>query len=147
MVFGYGSPLPPLDRGGPAVLLAVQELELPFELHEPVVTSARQRSLFHSRDHRPDGLALVPAFAEASALCQPRAAREGVVETVVVVPQLQLSHTWGVDQQSPRVDQDQLPLCRGVAALAVAAYVSHCLTFFSDEFVDEGRFAHARGAQ
>src|SRR6218665_2061752 len=136
-----------LALGGGARLASVVGLltTQPLEVVEPLLG---ERSLLQGGTHRASRLAVVRAVPEAALLRQREEVRERLAEPLLFSPQPEFAHAGPVDEQPAMRQHEQLPVRGGVAALVVLGpYLLGGQTRLTEQLVDEGGFAHARGAE
>lgn len=69
---------------------------------------------------------------------------EGRFDALLEIPQLNLAHPWGIDDQCAIGESDQFAVAGGMLSTIVSsADVFDLLTFFTKNLVEEGRFPDA----
>src|SRR5215207_2535836 len=125
----FGVPLGPSEATSRLPLLGLQPLVLPdrkrpylsLQLAIACVALAFERAVHERALDRAPGLTFVRAVGEAALGSQRLDVAEGRAEALVRIPELQLTHPRGIEQQAAAGQDDQLASRGRVSAAPVAA--------------------------
>src|SRR4051812_6327737 len=133
---------------GQLVLADVDLPQLALELAVALQALRRQLAAPGRGLDRAAGLPLVPAVGEAAALGQLLDLGEGRLDPLVPLPELDLPHSGGIDEQPAGGGAEELAVGGGVpAAVVPLADLACTLDLAPEQAVDQGRLADARGAE
>src|SRR5262245_17799630 len=137
-----------LLQAGQSVLAEAGRLQLALELAPALQALGRKLAARDGLFDSAAGLAAVAAVAEAAARGQLLDVGEGGAETLLSLPELELAHAGGVQDQPAAGQQEELPVGRGVASAVVALpHRADPLGVTAEEAVDQRRLAHPRRAE
>src|SRR6185503_20411644 len=124
----------------PCIHARIQILEFFLQLHVAFVTLGVKRPVGERLTHRATRFVLMPAVGEITSRRNRFHIRKRFAKRAARVPQLKLSHSGRVDQQSTSLEHQQLAMRRRVPAAAVVfTHLGGLLDFFSNYSIDQCR--------